>query len=413
MSIEIILGLILITGFVFAEIFKKIGFPKVTGYILAGIFLNPDLLGIIPEDFSKNSDFVIHIALSFITFSVGGTLLKSRLKILGKAIFIITFFEAQTAFLFVLLGFLTFGQFLGLAELGSFSAILAFSLLVSIFASPTDPSATLAVQTEYKAKGKITSLIMSVAAFDDVLGILNFSLFTAVAFSILGNGDDLNLAQSIIKPVISIGGAVLLGIAAGFALKMISWILTKETDGILIVVISGFLIGIFGIANWLGVDELLSTMTFGAFVVNYHHLQAKIFKLLESYTDELIFLLFFTLSGMHLNFSTLGSSWMLILLFVIFRTIGKFTGTYIGGSLAHEEPKVKKLTAFGLIPQGGIVIGMALLLKSNPAFADMTDIIISIIIGATVIHEVIGPVLAKFALKKAGEIKPSDNNGKK
>lgn len=403
MSIEIILGLILLTGFVFAEVFKKIGFPKVTGYILAGIFLNPGLTGIIPADFSKNSEFVIHIALSFITFSVGGTLLRSRIKSMGKAILTITFFEAQFALLFVALGFLLFLQFYHLPALASIPAVLAFSILVSIFASPTDPSATLAVQKEYKAKGKITAMIMGVAAFDDVLGILNFSVFTAIALSILGDGN-IGLAESVLTPLISIGGAIMLGIVSGFILKLITRILTRETDGLLIVVISGFLIAIFGIADWLHVDELLSTMTFGAFVVNYISLQEKIFKLLERYTDELIFLLFFTLSGMHLNFSILGPSLILILIFVIFRALGKFTGTYIGGSLSHESPKLKKLTAFGLIPQGGIVIGMALLLKGKPAFSEMADIIISIIIGATIVHEITGPLLAKYALKKAGEI---------
>ncbi len=409
MSIEIILGLILITGFIFAEVFKKMGFPKVTGYILAGVFLNPELTGIIPADFSKNSEFVIHIALSFITFSVGGALLKSRIKSLGKSILTITFFEAQTALLFVVLGFLVFLQFYHMPELASFPAILAFSILISIFASPTDPSATLAVQKEYNAKGKITSIIMGVAAFDDVLGIMNFSLFTAVALSVIGDGD-IDMVKSVMDPVISIGGAILLGIASGFILKLVTKMLTGETDGLLIVVISGFLIAIFGIADWLHVDELLSTMTFGAVVVNYSSLQEKIFRLLERYTDELIFLLFFTLSGMHLNFSTLGPSMILILFFVILRAMGKFTGTYIGGSISHEDSKVKKLTAFGLIPQGGIVIGMALLLKGKPAFSDMADIIISIVIGATIIHEIIGPVFAKYALKKAGEIKlPKDN----
>jgi Kef-type K+ transport system membrane component KefB len=291
-----------------------------------------------------------------------------------------------------------------LPELTSFSAILAFSILVSIFASPTDPSATLAVETEYKAKGKITSMIMGIAAFDDVLGIINFSVLTSVALSVIGDGH-VSIAKSFMTPVISIGGAILLGIVSGFVLKLITKVLTRETDGLLIVVISGFLIAIFGIADWLHVDELLSTMTFGAFVVNYSSLQEKIFRLLERYTDELIFLLFFTLSGMHLNFGTLGSSLTLILCFIIFRAMGKFTGIYLGGSLSHESSKVKKLTAFGLIPQGGIVIGMALLLKGKPAFSGMADIIISIVIGATIVHEIIGPVLAKFALKKAGEIK--------
>jgi hypothetical protein len=89
---------------------------------------------------------------------------------------------------------------------------------------------------------------------------------------------------------------------------------------------------------------------------------------------------------------------------VCFRTIGKITGTTIGAYLAKSPQKIKKYTAGGLIPQGGIVIGLALLIKQNPAFDAISDTIISIIIGATIIHEFLGPVIAKKALTKAGEI---------
>jgi hypothetical protein len=58
----------------------------------------------------------------------------------------------------------------------------------------------------------------------------------------------------------------------------------------------------------------------------------------------------------------------------------------------------------GLIPQGGIVIGLALVIKQNSAFSSISDIILNVIIGATIIHEIIGPVISKYALEKAGEI---------
>ena len=77
----------------------------------------------------------------------------------------------------------------------------------------------------------------------------------------------------------------------------------------------------------------------------------------------------------------------------------------IGSTLAKSPPKIKKYVAGGLIPQGGIVIGLALLIKQNSTFDILSDIIISVIIGATIIHELIGPIVAKIALTKAGEIK--------
>jgi len=149
---------------------------------------------------------------------------------------------------------------------------------------------------------------------------------------------------------------------------------------------------------------LLSTMTMGTIVVNYNPKREQIFQVLERYTEQLIFILFFTLSGMHLNFSVLSTYFVLMVFFVIFRAIGKVSGTILGAHLSKSSAPVKRYTAGGLIPQGGIVIGLALLIKQNHSFDAISDMIISIIVGATIVHEIIGPVLSKTMLKKAGEI---------
>jgi Kef-type K+ transport system membrane component KefB len=108
---------------------------------------------------------------------------------------------------------------------------------------------------------------------------------------------------------------------------------------------------------------------------------------------------------MSLNFGILAKSAILVVFFFIFRALGKAAGSFIGASISGAEKKVRRYTAGGLIPQGGIVIGLALMIKQQTAFADIANLIISITIGSTVIHELVGPVFAKMALKKAGEIK--------
>ncbi|MDD3296919.1 MAG: sodium:proton exchanger, partial [Candidatus Omnitrophica bacterium] len=97
----------------------------------------------------------------------------------------------------------------------------------------------------------------------------------------------------------------------------------------------------------------------------------------------------------------------LVFLFALFRIIGKVFGTAVGATIAKSSSNVKKYTGGGLVPAGGIVIGLALLMKQHPAFNKMADIIISVIIGATVIHELIGPIIVKIVLRKAGELKKS------
>ena len=404
MNQTIVIAIIILTGYIFGHIAIKLRFPKVTGFIIAGILLNPNLTKIIPENFVEHTNFITNISLSFITFSVGGTLLFKKIKTLGKSIILITIFESEFAFLAVCLIFLSISIFLlDNLNITWLTGIVPLSLLLASLASPTDPSATLAVSHEYKAKGIVTSTVMGVAAFDDVMGILNYSFAIAVA-SVFAAGMKFNMFSSLIMPFIIIISSILLGILFGIIFNLIVKFIKKESEGALIVLILGLLALCFGIANLFDLDELLSTMIMGIIVVNFNIYGNKIFKIIERYTEELIFVLFFTISGMLLNFSVLFHSYLLIIIFVISRAIGKFSGTIIGSQISNSSIPVKKYTPLGLIPQGGIVIGLALMMKVNPDFDHISDIIINIIIGATVIHEIIGPILAEYSLKKAGEI---------
>jgi len=397
------IGIILFSGFICGQIVARLGLPKVTGYILAGVLLNPDTTHLIPPIFLEHTEIVTNIALSFITFSVGGTLIFSRVRALGKPIVFITLLEAEFAFVFVAVSFLVLAPLIASGSgLSMITFFLPFSLLSAALASPTDPSVTLAIEHEYRAKGEVSSTIMSVAAFDDIIGIINYSISVSIASLCIAN-QPFGLF-SIAQPLIKISGSIILGCGFGLLLNLLTKISKNGSDGVLITLIIGLLALCFGIAGVIGADELLSTMTMGIVVVNYNVKRDEIFQILERYTEEIIFVLFFTISAMHLRFSVLMSNYLLIIIFVVFRAFGKFSGTFVGGKLSKASTAVQKYTAGGLFPQGGIVIGLALVIKQNPALSSISDIIINIIIGTTIIHEVLGPLISKYTLQKAGEI---------
>jgi Kef-type K+ transport system membrane component KefB len=130
-----------------------------------------------------------------------------------------------------------------------------------------------------------------------------------------------------------------------------------------------------------------------------------IFRILERYTEDLIFLFFFLLSGLHLDIATLPKAAVLIIIFVLLRTAGKYLGANWGSRIVNADPSIRKYTAGGLLPQAGIVIGLVLSIYQKEEFKEISEILLTTIMGATIIHELIGPVSAKSALKKAGEIK--------
>jgi len=404
MDTTLIIGIVLFSGFVLGELAQRLMLPRVTGYIIAGILLNPQIAWFMPRDITSHTAFITNFALSFITFSIGGSLIYTHIKKLGRSIVSITFFEAEITFLVVALAVAFSLPFLAHNAHGDFlHTFLPLGLIIGALASPTDPTGTLAVKHQYKSEGDVTSTILGVSAFDDALGLMNFSVAAVVA-QVLVLHQSFSVTNSLGKPLIQIGGAFIVGALFGFLFNFIGKIIRKDTEGVLIVMLFSLLGLCYGLTHLAGFDELLATMTMGIVVTNFNKQRDRVFEILERYTEEMIFVLFFTLSGMYLNFGILATTGIGVALYAVSRTIGKFSGTYIGAVIGKSPKLVKRYTAFGLIPSGGIIVGLALMLKQNPAFDSFADVVINVIIGATVIHELIGPILVQIAFKKSGEV---------
>jgi Kef-type K+ transport system membrane component KefB len=409
MNTLLIIGILISSGLVLGEIVDRLGLPRITGYILAGILLNPTVFHFVPAAFVLATTPVTNIALAILTFAVGGILALAPLRELGKGIAFIVLGEAEFAAILVVVGTCATLPFLIHLEGATFVATyLPLALLLGALASPTDPSATLAVIHQYKAKGPVSFSIMAAAALDDALGIMNFSLAAMLAAVFTSHATV--HASSLLTPLLGIAGAILLGMTLGVAFHFLSQYLYKAPEGLFIVLILAILTLCYGLATLFHLDQLLATMTVGIAVVNFGRERDRIFRLIENYAEPLVFVLFFTISGMLLDFQILLKFFPIVLLFVVFRSAGKLSGAYAGAALAHSTRTVRRLTGWGLIPQGGIVIGLALVMRQNPAFDPISDILLNVIIGSTVIHELIGPLTAKFALQKAGELaKPPES----
>ncbi len=397
-------GLVIMLGYVLGELVRKFGLPRVSGYIVAGLLLNPKITGFVSVNFVDSMGTITDLSLAILTFAIGGTLAFGPLKELGKKILFIALGEAQLSAFLVTAGCLVTLPFL-LPEAGNFWTMIApLSVLLGSLASPTDPSATLAVVRQYKAKGMVTFSIMASAALDDALGILNYSLGIVVALVLITH--HVEGVGTILEPLIGIGGALGLGLISGLAFRYVpKWLRGDESDGLQIALLLGTLGLCYGVSAMLDLDQLLATMAMGMTVVNTSRRQERhhVFHLMEESVEPIVFIVFFTVSGMLLDVAVLIQYLPVVLLFVFFRTIGKLVGANLGARLGKASHDVRRYTGWGLIPQGGIVIGLALLVQQEPAFASISHILLNVIIGATVIHELIGPLTAKLAIMKSGE----------
>lgn len=381
------LAIALLLCLLVSKIMKKINLPNVTGYLIIGLLIGPYCLGIFSHETISIFSIIPDIALGFIAFSIGAEFNLSYLKKVGKSPIIISTIQGFGVAIFVTLVLVITGN--------DFS----FSLLLGAIASATAPAATLMVIRQYKAKGPVTSMLLPVVAIDDAIAIFAFSISAAIA-NALNSPEGLSFSSAIINPLVEILGAMLFGAVLG----LIMCLLTKWFTGRgnrLSIVIAFILIGV-GVSNLLGLSSLMTCMTMSALYINISNVSDKIFEQVDRFTPPL-FMLFFFISGADLDISVIPTVGLVGLLYILARAIGKILGTYLGAEVAKAEPVIKKYLGLTMLPQAGVAIGLsAIAMDVVPQYGVA---IRTIVLSATVIYELTGPVITKLALKKAGEIK--------
>ena len=395
-SVILILGLIFFFGYLGGLLSNRIGLPRISGYVLAGIILSPSITGIISNEFLESSSVVIDFALAMIAFDLGGNLRWNNLKKHKSIIISILFGQAAGAFVFVLFGTFIFMKLLFPAF--TLDDIFLFSIIFGALSLSTAPAATIATIHEYRAKGTFTSTLLAVVALDDALGILVFALCLAfIKTFILGSGFSILL---IAEPLLRLLYSTILGVLIGLVLIRILK-MKIEKEAIIVITVAFFCLS-FGIARQFALEPLFTTMVLGITVANIFP-ETKPFEYLEIDYEPLVLAVFFVLAGAHIDFSLLIEYFPLAIVFVIFRLSGKWIGSYIGGALSSTPKNITKYIGLGLAPQAGIAIGLVLYLQRMPALAEYSAVAINVIIAKTAINEIIGPYLLKFALKKTGE----------
>jgi Kef-type K+ transport system membrane component KefB len=270
------------------------------------------------------------------------------------------------------------------------------AIVLGAAASATAPAATVLVIREYRASGMLTELLLKVVAIDDAWCLI----FAAMAIAV-GNAMRADVFQMsiVFAGLGEIFGALLVGGILGYlSSKLSKFIRTREE---LLIYTLGLVLFNVGLSIALEVSVLLSSMMMGLVMVNMARENYKFFEVLRS-VDTPLFLAFFIISGAHLDFGILYKMGIAGMLYVVFRTIGKVYGAKLGAKLSGAPKVVGDWLGLGLTPQAGVALGIGLVAKTT--FPELGNYIFTIIAATSVVFELVGPLLTKYSLIKAGEI---------
>jgi len=392
-------GLMIATGLIFGKIAKVVKLPNVTGYLIGGVLVGPSVLGLLDQSFFSGLELISTAALGFIAFSIGNEFKLSYFKRVGPGPIIIAFFEAFFGVMFVfamLILFFTLKHDLSLDN-------IRFSLVLSAVAAATAPASTVLVIRQYKAKGPLTETLLSVVAIDDSVAIVLFGIFVAIANALNPAAEHTSLFHQISEPFLEI--LISLGVGGVFGLVVhygTQWFTGRGNR--ISLVIAVLFMTLF-VANWLGGSSLLASMVVGAIFANMSTKYEEVNGLIYFVTPP-IFIIFFVLSGAELQLSVLLSIGMIGVIYALFRVFGKIFGAWFGAKISHSEPVVAKYLGYALIPQEGVSIGLSIAAAAalSGTAGDLGVKVRVVILATVLIYELIGPVVTKIILKKAGEI---------
>lgn len=398
-------------GLIMSRIAKPLGLPSVTAYLVAGILIGPYCLGrlgiegigFISHENVKEFEIISNVALGFIAFAIGNEFRLSQLKKLGGTATFIGIFQAVVATLLVDAALIGLHFVLGEEKLP-----LSMAITLGAIAAATAPAATLMVVRQYKAKGRLTDLLLPIVAIDDAVGLVIFAISFGVAKAV--EHGEFNMKAIILEPLIEIVCSLLLGTIMGLLFSLFERFFSSNskrlclsvTCVIFTVALSMLKFEIGGVH--IGFSALLVCMMLGTIFCNVCDFSAEIMEKTDKWTVPL-FALFFVLSGAELELSVFADIAIVGIgaAYILSRSLGKYFGAYGSAKLMKCDEKTTKYLGVTLLPQAGVALGMSV---TAMELGEVGNMIRNIVLFSVLVYELVGPMLTKIALTKAGNIEP-------
>ena len=407
----------LLSGLLLSRLAKFAKLPAVTAYLIAGVLIGPFILGAfgvdglgITHEQLASFGIVADVALGFIAFSMGNEFRVSALKKVGKQALIIGVFQA------VFTTFVVDAVLIGLHFIMPDKFSLSAAIVLGAVATATAPAATLMVVKQYKAKGALTEILLPVVALDDAVGLLVFAVSFGVAKSISQGSVD--VLSVVLEPLLE----VVLSLALGFVMGLLFTLAERffhsrskrmamsVTFVILTVALSSMTFTVGGIH--IAFSSLLSCMMLGTVFCNVCDFSEELMDRVDRWTTPL-FVLFFVISGAELELDVFTDLVIVGIgvVYILFRSLGKYFGAYASAKFVKCDDSIVKNLGITLLPQAGVALGMSVTSMQLGGYAG--SLIRNIVLFSVLIYELVGPMLTKMALTRAGEIIPHERKSSK
>jgi Kef-type K+ transport system membrane component KefB len=390
-------GILLLTADTFGALAHDLGFPRLVGYLVAGLALGPSALGIVPPGVLQDLSMMKQLAVGLIALLAGAELrvrdLVERYRMIGwiLALQAAAVLVGLTALVLALRTWIPFLEHL------EFPALLFVALLFAATLTVNSPMVTLALLTETRAEGPLAKTTLGVVLVADVVVVLVFTAAFSLAQASLGA--TASAPETLLRLLREVVGSMLAGALIGGVLTLYLRFVRRE----LVVFVIVLVFATAAAAQALHFELLLSLLVAGFLVENVAPVRAEPLVEMLHVMAVPVFVIFFAMAGADLRLQTFQDLWPMILAVALARVGLIYSGSRAGARLGAAEPVVVRYVWTGLVSQAGVALGLATIVADRLPRLGLA--MQTMIVGIIAFNESVGPVLFRGGLDRAGEIR--------
>jgi Kef-type K+ transport system membrane component KefB len=377
------ISLLLLVAVVLGEVVERwIRVPRLLGWVVAGAVMGPAFFGIVDRAVLAQLRPLLEIATGLVLFELGQ---RVDLGWLQRNPWLLATSITENLFAFI-------AVFVLLLLLGVPSVIAAGAAGLGM---ATSPAVVLTLSKEARAQGQVNERLLLLTALN---GIFAFVALSAL-FAWLHVEKRSGWLTVIAHPVYLIAGSTAL--AGLFALVTLDLLgrLGKRPDAQFV---CSFALAVMAVelASFLKLSVPLVMLAFGALTRTFDR-HRRFLSLEFGRTGQIFLILLFAIPAAALDFSVIPAGLMTGLAFVAARYVGKSIGVLAFARASGLSLRKGSLVALGLMPMSALAI--ALMQDVSIEYPDFWAPFLTIVVAATVVLELFGPLLTRFALARAGE----------
>ena len=392
---ELAFGFLLLASYFTAKIFNRLGLPKLTGYIAAGVISGPYVLALVTKDMGVSLKVVSTTATAILALEAGAELNLKKMRPIMRTLRSIVVFAVLGSMVAIAAALFLLRPLLPMFDHLSLTQSIAVCMVIGVALSAQSPAVVMAMLSETRADGPLSQIMLASVVVADLCVITVFSVASAITGAVIGGGIDVSATALAVSW--ELVGSIVFGVAIGALIGQ--FLLSVKNGASLFALMICIVVAEIGARVHL--DPLIVMLAAGIWLRNFSRADAS--DLLHGFESAQlpVFLVFFALAGSKLDIYALAGSIGVVAALAVTRAGSFYVGCKIACKRTGATEIVQRYAWFGLVPQAGLALALALVLqKTFPSFGNQAAVILFGVVG---LNEIVAPVVLRGMLMKSGE----------